>query len=311
MQSPSGLEKRQVAPSGLARLASSPWLLMLLPGLVWAGNAIVARAVAGELPPIGLAFWRWLLAALVVLPFAAPHVRRDLPVILKHWRIMVVLSALGIAFFNAALYIAAESTTALNILMLQTSVPVLIVFACYLIFGDRVTGRQAVGIALSLAGALTLIMHGDPKLLTDLDFNRGDLWMLGASILYAIYTALLRLRPPVHGLSFLFASFFIGALLLLPFYVGETLLVRPMPLSLHALLAMGYVSVFASAVGYGAYNRAVEVLGANTAGLSVYLVPVFGTILAIAILGERPHLYHAVGVALIASGIVLATRQRS
>jgi drug/metabolite transporter (DMT)-like permease len=293
-----------------SRLANSPWLLMVIPGLVWAGNAIVARAVAGELPPIGLAFWRWLLAGVIVLPFAWPHVRRDASTMRKHWPIMVTLSALGIAFFNAGLYLAAESTTALNILMLQTSVPVLIVFATYLIFGDTVTAPQAVGIALSLAGALTLITHGDLHVLAGLDFNVGDLWMLSACILYSAYTALLRLRPEVHGLSFLVATFFLGALLLLPFYVGEMLLVHPMPLTVTAVLAIGYVAVFASALGYFAYNRAVKLLGANTAGLSVYLVPVFGTVLAIVLLGERPQTYQAVGIALIAAGIVLATRRR-
>lgn len=293
---------------------SSAWymdgrLLLLVPGLVWAGNAIVARSVAGEIPPIGLAFWRWVLGGLIVLPFALAHVKRDAAVMLRNWPIMVLLSALGISAFNTGLYLAAETTTALNIITLQTAVPVLIVLATFLIFGERVTGRQAAGIALSLAGALVLVSHGDAAVLAGLDFNRGDLWMLGACLVYAIYTALLRLRPPVHALSFLCATFFIGAALLAPLYVGESAQVKPVPLNLHAVLAIAYVALFASALGYFAYNRTVEVLGANTAGLTVYLVPVFGTVLAVLLLGERPHLYHAVGIGLIALGIYLATRR--
>jgi len=284
---------------------------MVLPGVVWGGNAIVARAFAGELPPVGLAFWRWMLAALLVLPFAWPHVRRDAPAMIRAWPIMVLLSALGIAFFNAALYIAAHTTTALNILMLQAAMPVLIVAATFLLFNDRITARQGAGVALSLAGATTLITHGDPHVLTDLAFNVGDLWMLAACILYAVYTALLRLRPAVHWLSFLFAIFFLGAMLLLPFYIGETLLVQPMPVSVRSLLAIGYVSLFASAIGYGAFNRAVELLGANTAGLSVYLVPVFGTVFAVLLLGERPELYQLAGIALIVAGILPAVRRTS
>jgi len=284
---------------------------MVLPGVVWGGNAIVARAFAGELPPVGLAFWRWMLAALLVLPFAWPHVRRDAPAMIRAWPIMVLLSALGIAFFNAALYIAAHTTTALNILMLQAAMPVLIVAATFLLFNDRITARQGAGVALSLAGATTLITHGDPHVLTDLAFNVGDLWMLAACILYAVYTALLRLRPAVHWLSFLFAIFFVGAMLLLPFYIGETLLVQPMPVSVRSLLAIGYVSLFASAIGYGAFNRAVELLGANTAGLSVYLVPVFGTVFAVLLLGERPELYQLAGIALIVAGILPAVRRTS
>jgi len=298
-----------IAPPPLRTL--KPYLLMVLPGVVWGGNAIVARAFAGELPPVGLAFWRWMLAAILVLPFAWPHVRRDAPAMIRAWPIMVLFSALGIAFFNAALYIAAHTTTALNILMLQAAMPVLIVAATFLLFNDRITARQGAGVALSLAGATTLITHGDPHVLTDLAFNVGDLWMLAACILYAVYTALLRLRPAVHWLSFLFAIFFLGAMLLLPFYIGEALLVQPMPVSVRSLLAIGYVSLFASAIGYGAFNRAVELLGANTAGLSVYLVPVFGTVFAVLLLGERPELYQLAGIALIVAGILLAVRRTS
>jgi drug/metabolite transporter (DMT)-like permease len=282
---------------------------MLVPGLVWAGNAIVARSVAGEVPPIGLAFWRWTLGAAIVLPVAWPLVRRDLPVLRANWRVMLLLSALGIGLFNTGLYLAAQSTTALNIVMLQTSIPVLIVLAGFLIFHETVTFAQVIGIGLSLAGALTLITHGDWHVLTGLAFNVGDLWMLGACFMYAGYTALLRLRPNVHALSFLFASFVIGALLLLPFYVGESLVSRPVPLNWQALLAILYVAIFASVLGYLAYNRTVLVLGASTAGLSVYLVPVFGTLLAMLLLGEHPQIYHAVGIGLIAAGIGLAARR--
>ena len=298
-----------MAPSPLRTLA--PYLLMVLPGVVWGGNAIVARAFAGELPPVGLAFWRWLLAAVLVLPFAWSHVRRDAPAMIRAWPIMVLFSALGIAFFNAALYIAAHTTTALNILMLQAAMPVLIVAATFLLFNERITTRQGAGVVLSLAGAMTLITHGDLHVITGLAFNVGDLWMLGACILYAVYTALLRLRPAVHWLSFLFAIFLVGAMLLLPFYIGESLLVQQMPVSVRAVLAIGYVSLFASAIGYGAYNRAVELLGANTAGLSVYLVPVFGTVFAVLLLDERPELYQLIGIALIVAGILLAARRAS
>lgn len=294
--------------SPLMQLANEPRLLMVLTGMFWAGNAIVARSVAGEIPPIGLAFWRWAVGALVVLPFAWPHVRRDAKAMLADWPTMLLLSALGISFFNSGLYLAAQSTTALNIVMLQSSVPVLIVAASYFLFRDLVTARQACGIAISLVGALTLISHGDLGVLTHFALNTGDLWMLAASVGYAAYTALLRKRPAVHGLSFLFATFVIGAALLLPFYAFESVHARPMPLNWHALLAVGYVAVFASVVAYLCFNRSVELLGANTAGLAVHLVPVFGTLLAVLLLGERLHAYHAMGIGLIAAGILLATR---
>jgi drug/metabolite transporter (DMT)-like permease len=294
-----------------ARIADEPLLLMVLTGLFWAGNAIVARSVAGDVPPIALAFWRWAVAALVVLPFAWPHVRRDAKALLASWPTMLLLSALGISFFNAGLYLAAQSTTALNIVMLQSAVPVLIVAASYILFRDGVRLPQGIGIAISLLGALTLISHGDFGVLAHFEFNAGDLWMLAAAVSYAIYTALLRKRPPVHGVSFLFATFVIGAALLLPFYIGESMHSRPMPLNWHALLAVGYVAVFASVIAYYCFNRTVELLGANTAGLTVHLVPVFGTLLAVAILGEQLHIYHLLGIGLIACGILLATLKPS
>lgn len=293
----------------LAALIDEPRFLMLLPGLFWGGNAIVARSVTGEIPPIALAFWRWAAAAALIAPLAWPHLKRDLPRMAQSWPIMLVLTALGISIFNTFLYISAHSTTAINIVMLQTAMPIVVVVVTFLIFGDRLTGRQAVGIAASFLGTLTLISHGDPAVLLGLDFKRGDLWMMAAVVSYAVYTALLRWRPPVHGLSFAFATFALGALLLLPFYVAESAWHRPMPLSLQAVAAVGYVAVFASILAYLAFNRTVELLGANTAGLAVHLVPVFGTLLAVLLLGERLHAYHGTGIALIALGLWLATRK--
>lgn len=293
----------------LAAIANEPRILMLLPGLFWAGNAIVARSITEEIPPVALAFWRWTVAAALIAPLAWPHLRRDIPSMLRKWPIMVVLTALGISIFNTLLYMAAYTTTAINIVMLQTAMPIVVVVATFLMFRDRLTGGQAAGIGASLLGTLTLISHGDPAVLFRLDFKRGDLWMLIAVVSYAVYTALLRLRPPVHGLSFAFATFALGAILLLPFYVAETAWDRSMPLSLHAVAAIGYVAVFASILAYMAFNRTVELLGANTAGLVVHLVPVFGTVLAVLLLGERLHAYNLVGIALIALGLWLATRR--
>lgn len=295
--------------TGLRALIDEPRFLVLLPGLFWAGNSIVARSIAGDVPPIGLAFWRWTAAALLILPLAWPHLRRDVPVMRQQWPIMLVLTALGIAIFNTLLYVAAQTTTALNLVMLQTTMPIVVVIASFFMFGQTVTRTQVAAIAISMTGALTLISHGDPAVLTQLQFKRGDLWMLAAVASYAFYTTLLRLRPPVHGLSFAFASFAGGAALLLPFYVAETLLGRPMPVSMASVLAVAYVAFFASVLAYLAFNRLVELLGANTAGMAVHLVPVFGTILAVLLLGETLHAYHGIGVALIATGIWLATRR--
>jgi drug/metabolite transporter (DMT)-like permease len=284
---------------------------MLLPGLFWAGNAIVARSVAGEIPPVALAFWRWAVGAALILPFAWPHLKRDCPIMLGRWPLMLALSALGIAVFNTCLYIAAHTTTAVNIVMLQSSMPVFIVAASFMLFRETVTLRQGVGFAMSLLGALTLISHGDPGVFARLDFKPGDLWMLVAVVSYALYTAMLRLRPDVHGLSFIFATFLIGAILLIPIYAWETWSGHPLPLTAKSMLAIGYVAIFASILAYISFNRVVELVGANTAGLVAHLVPVFGTILAVLLLDETLHTYNGVGIALIGLGVWLATLRRA
>jgi len=287
------------------------WLLMMVPALCWSGNAIVGKAVAGEVPAFALAFWRWVLASAILLPLAWPHLRKDWPALLRAWRVVLALSVFGVAVFNSTLYLAAQSTTAINIVMLQSAMPALIVLASFALFGERVRAAQAIGIAVSMTGALTLVAQGDPAALFRLEFNRGDLWIMAGIVSYAIYTVLLRLRPAVHGLSLAAATFVVGAVLLLPFHVGETLAGHPLPLTATAALAIGYVAVFASVLAYLSYNRAVALVGANVAGMSVHFVPAFGTMLAILLLGEVPRAYHAVGIALIAVGIWLAQRGKA
>ena len=179
----------------------------------------------------------------------------------------------------------------------------------FLLFRETPSPRQASGIAVSLAGALTFVARGDPSVLAHLAFNTGDLWMLAAIVSYALYTALLRLRPAVHGLSFAAATFAVGAAMLLPLYAAETLRGRLLPLTMTSVLAIGYVAAFASVLAYLSFNRIVALVGPNTAGLAVHLVPVFGTVLAVVLLGEAPRPHHAVGMALIAVGIWFAARK--
>ncbi|CBS87873.1 DMT family transporter [Azospirillum lipoferum] len=300
----------RTAPVKGSRLADQAWLLMLLPPLFWAGNAVLGRAVAGAVPPIGLAFWRWCLGMLIVLPFAWPHLRHDITPILARWKSVLLLGTLGIGIYNTFQYIALNTTTALNCVMLQSSMPVMIVLMSLVLFRDRIGAMQGVGIVVSLVGAMTLISHGDPATLLGLELNAGDVWMLAAVVIYAAYTTLLRRRPPIHGLSFIVVTFAIGAVELLPFYIWESLSGHPVQASGITLLAVGYTVLFPSIAAYLCFNRAVELLGPNTAGLAIHLVPVFGSLLAILFLGEQPHLYHGIGIALIAAGIVLATRRR-
>lgn len=292
-------------------LYDQPYLLLALATLFWAGNFVLGRAVSGLVPPVGLAFWRWFGGALVVAAFALPHLRRDWPALRRQLGITLLLSFLGIAVFNTLIYTGLRFTTALNALLMQSAQPVVIILFSFLLFRDTITPRQAIAVVISLAGVVTIIARGDLALLGSLALNTGDLLVLVAVFSYAAYTALLRRRPSVHPLSFLFVTFAVGALMLLPLYIWEGRSGQPMRLDLVTVGAVAYVVIFPAILAYLCYNRGVELIGANRAGHFFHLQPVFGTILAIVFLGERFQLFHAAGIGLIIAGILLATLRRT
>jgi drug/metabolite transporter (DMT)-like permease len=298
-------------PGLVARLWRSPYLLLTLTPLFWSGNFIVGRAVHASIPPVALAFWRWFGALILVIGLALPHLRRDWPILLRHWRMMLVLSALGVSAFNTFVYLGLQSTTAINALLLQSAMPAFILLCSFAVFGERAGPAQLGAILLSLAGVVTIATQGEPLSLVELRLNRGDAWVLAAVIAYAIYSVLLRRRPTVHAVSFLGATFLLGTAILLPFYLAEIAggaTARTEPATFLAIL---YVAVFPSLLAYLFYNRGVELIGANRAGQFVHLMPAFGSLLAVLFLGESFRLFHAAGIALIGAGILLAARRRA
>jgi drug/metabolite transporter (DMT)-like permease len=268
---------------------------------------VVARAVHEAMPPIGLAFWRWIGGFVVILGFAWPHLRRDAAALRRGWPCVVLLGGLGIAAFTALVYLGLQSTTAINALLLQSATPLVILLCSFVLFGDRVRPVQLVAIAISLAGVAVIVARGAPAALLALSLNAGDAWVLAGVVCYSLYSALLRLRPQVHPLSLLAACFGVGSLLLLPFTVAEHWSGAVLHPHLAGLLAIGYLIVFPGCFAYLFYNRGVELAGANRAGQFFHLMPVFGSLLAVLLLGEAFAPYHAVGIALIALGIGLAT----
>lgn len=259
---------------------------------------------------MGLVFWRWFGAMVLVLPFAWRHIKADWPAIRRHWRIIFALAAIGVASFNTLVYLGLQSTTALNAVLLQSAIPICIVIFAYVIFRDTVRPLQGVGIALSLTGVLTIVARGEVAAIHGLAFNRGDLLVFAAVVLWAIYSVLLRKRPEIHPLSFLTLTIIISVVLLAPLYAWEHLSGRTMHADLTTLLAVGYVAIFPSVLAYMFYNRGVDLIGANRAGTFIHLMPLFGSIMAILFLGESFRLYHAIGIVLILGGLSLAARPR-
>jgi drug/metabolite transporter (DMT)-like permease len=243
-----------------------------------------------------------------VLPFAWRHIKADWPIIRGHWRIIFALAAIGVASFNTLVYLGLQTTTALNAVLLQSAIPICIFVFAYIIFRDTIRPIQAVGILLSLAGIMAIVARGDVAAIHGLAFNQGDLLVFAAVVLWAIYSVLLRKRPALHPLSFLTLTIIISVVLLAPLYAWEHLSGRVMHFDHTTVLAVGYVAIFPSVLAYLFYNRGVDLIGAGRAGTFIHLMPLFGSIMAILFLGESFHMYHAVGIALILGGLMLAAR---
>jgi drug/metabolite transporter (DMT)-like permease len=297
------------APVSSHWLANQPYLLLSITSMCWAGNAIVGRLAAGHIPPATLACLRWLLAFLIIVPFAWKHLARDWPAIRARLGAMVFLSVTGIGIFTALQYWSLEHTQALNTLLLQSAAPLFVAVWSLILLGVRLTLAQAGGIVLSLIGVLVILLHGDLTTLTSVEFNKGDVIFTLALVIFGLYSVLTLKRPQIHGLSFAGFTFGCGAACLVPAVIWE-LWSRPlMQLNEANLLTLFYVAVFPSALAYLCYNRGVQLIGANRSAPFFHAVPAFGSVMAIVFLGERPQLFHIIGFALVLTGVFVASRK--
>ena len=283
------------------------YVLLAAVMLFWAGNAIVGRAVRDDIPPFTLALVRWAGALLILIPFVYPLLREDAPALLRHWKQTLMLGLLGVAGFNGFLYLGLHQTTATNGILIQAGIPPLILILNFLLFRERARWMQAFGLTLSTIGVIVVVVHADLDALIHMQFGRGDVLILCAVVVWSLYASLLRLRPPVHPLSFLAATFVVGALAMLPLAIGEweeglRIVWRPMTFA-----AFAYVATLPSLVAYHFFNQAVAMIGAGRAGQMINLMPLFGSLLAAFVLGEPLHAFHFAGMALILVGIALAS----
>ncbi|WP_225941242.1 DMT family transporter [Sphingopyxis sp. OAS728] len=295
----------------VAAIWSRAYPLLTVTALFWAGNSIVGRAARDLVPPAALSFWRWTLALALLLPLAWPHLKRDWPVLSANWAIVALLGALAIGSFNILLYTGLQSTTALNSMLIQSALPALVLVVGALVMGDRTSVRQIAGVLISLIGVLAIIARGDPAMLWGLQLNIGDAIIGGAVLLWALYSVLLRRRPDVHPLSFLAASMVVGIAVIAPFYVRELWSGRLIVPATGSALAIAYVSIFPSFLAYLFFNRGVELIGSAATGQYMNVMPLMGAGLAMLFLGERLHLFHIAGLALIVVGILVAGRPES
>jgi len=292
-------------------LANQPYLLLGITALCWAGNAIVGRLAAGHIPPVTLSFLRWFFAFLLVLPLAWKHLVRDWPAIRAKLGVMLIMSVTGIGAFNTLQYWALEHTQALNTLLLQSAGPLVVAVWSLILLGVRLTLAQAAGAVLSLTGVLVILLHGDLSALAGIRFNEGDLIFIVAMVIFGLYSVMTLKRPPIHNLSLVGFTFGCGAAFLFPCWIWEVFARPAIAIDTANMLSLFYVAVFPSALAYLCFNRGVQLIGANRAAPFFHVVPVFGAVMAILFLGERPQLFHIVGFALVLSGVFVASRKQA
>jgi len=295
------------APFGEHAAPVKAYLYLSLAALFWSGNFVVGRAVNGRIPPVALAFWRWTAALAILLVLAWRPLRVQWRVLVRAWPVVVPLGILGVGNFNTLVYVGLTETTATNALLLQSACPAFIVAIAAAAGAGRPALAQVAGIALSLAGVGVILAKGAPSALAALDLSRGDLWVLLAVLSWAIYTLLLARRPrEVDPLALLTSFVAVGVLWIAPWYALEAARGATMHADATTLAAVAYTAVFASVAAYGLWNAGVAGVGASRAGVFLHLMPAFGSLLAIAALGERFRAFHAAGIALILLGVWLA-----
>lgn len=307
---PDALPPSSSRPAGLrARLWGNAYLLLVLTTLMWGGNAVASRLAVGHISPMALTTLRWIGVCLVVPVLMRKELVAHWPAIRGNWRMIAAMGMLGFTVFNALMYLAAHTTSAINMGIIQGAIPVFVLAGAYLVHGTRVGLMQYVGVAVTVAGVLLTAARGDLAILAKLAFAQGDLYMIIACAFYAGYTVALRSRPAMPGLVFfsmlaLAACVFSAGLL-----VWEALAGRLRWPDTQGALVTLYVAIFPSIISQLFFMRGVDLIGPGRAGLFVNLVPIFAAILAVLILGEPFALYHGLALALVLGGIWLAERK--
>ncbi len=287
----------------------SGYLFALGATAIWAGNYAIARALNQSITPVTLAFLRWTLAAIAILPFALKNLAAEKALVRKHFPYIAITAAIGITLFNTLIYFAGRSTTALNMSLISITFPIFVVLLSRIVYGEKITFQKIIGIVLVVSGVLLLITKGRLSSLLSISFALGDALMLLAAVTFGTYTILLRRRPKEMSFWTLQAStYVIGVIFLFPFFLWERSVVPAFQLSSGLVLAILYVGIMASLTAFVFWNKAIEKVGATKAAMVYYSMPLFSGFLAFFVLGESVSVIHLYSLLLIVPGIVIANR---
>ena len=293
----------------LNRHAAWPYAALTLSMLFFASNQILGRIIPGEVPPIGLSFWRWVLAGLLILPFTWRRLLEHIDLILVNIKLLLKLTFALVILGNTTIYIALHYTTAINAGVVSMTQPAVTIFLTWLFFRETVTRSQILGAVIAVFGVLVIILRGDMQALANITINIGDFWMLASVCGFAYYAVFLRQLPKeIPPLVLLNILQILGVLVLLPFYLWETAYVIPMEVNYTTIISVLWAGIIVAVAAMGLWNFGNQAVGANKASAFVYVRLLFITILAMIILGEVLQPYHVPAFAFIILGVYLVSR---
>tara|TARA_B100000674_G_scaffold499120_1_gene541996 strand:+ start:3527 stop:4519 length:993 start_codon:yes stop_codon:yes gene_type:complete len=290
----------------------SGYALLVLAVLTWAGNSTVGRATAEEnIPPMAFTFWRWVTAFVIFATIFGPSTWRQRHEILAHWKFVVSFALISVAGFNAVFYVALQKAPAVQVSLIQSILPALVLLIGLAVLRERIDTKQWLGIVFSIGGAVLIVTRGDAEVLRTLQLSEGDLWALAAVFIWAWQAFLMRWKPRrIDIMPFMTTIALIGVIGIAPFYLYEHATVGPMPVTQNSILFVLYVAVMASFIGTTCWNEGTYRSGPARAGYFGNLFFIFASALAIVILGEDLFWYHIAGAASVLVGIWLATFER-
>ena len=289
----------------LSRAYSSSPFLLFLATLGWGSNTIASRLAVGEVSPMLLIFFRWGIVVVILLSLYWRQMIDEWPVIRPRFKWLFIMGGCGLSLFNAFFYIAAHSTTAVNLGIIQSTMPGMILLGSFMYFGDRINRLQFSGLLLTLLGVIVIVTQGSLEKLMQLTFNHGDLLMIFACSFYAMYTVGLKSRPKISGMVML-AYFSVAAFLMtIPLMIFESLIYGTLMPGVKGFAIIFYIAIVPSFLSQIFFMRGVDLIGPGSAGLYANLVPIFSAIMAVLLLSEEFAFFHLAAMLLVFGGIGL------
>ena len=289
------------------------YLFLILTTLFWAGNFIVGKAASFfEIPPFTLNFYRWTFAWLILAPFTLKEIIAKKNYIIENIKLILILGITSITIFNSIVYYSLNFTQVISGVLMISTIPVMIIVFCWIFKIEKTNIYQILGVIFSLFGVIVIITKADLVVLLNLNFNKGDLWMVVAMFSWAMYSALLKKKKlEISQLSLLQTIISAGLVFLLPAYLIELSLGYRASIHLPFILTLTYVVLFPGLASFILWIKGISIIGSNRSGIFLHLIPIFSTIMAIIIFKEKFMVYHLIGAILIITGIILSSKKKN